>query len=148
EPLEQRAGLGCRFPRRGAGGGAVCRARRGAPRHPTRGAGGRQGIEPAADVAGLAAGLDPLAEVADDQPVAAVARRGEGEHLPDLLALAGLGGRIDLLAGTLAEALERQHIGPRIKKNAVARQPVAAGAADFLVVTLDRARHVAVDDIA
>ena len=55
-----------------------------------------------------------------------------------LVAAAELGG----------EAIARQHVGPRIEQHAVAGQPVAAGAADLLVVALDRARHVAVDHVA
>ena len=46
------------------------------------------------------------------------------------------------------EAIVRQHVGPRVEQHAVARQAVAAGAADLLVVALDRPRHVAVDHVA
>ena len=45
-------------------------------------------------------------------------------------------------------ALVADHVGPRVEQHAVAREAVAPGAPDLLVVALDRARHLAVDDVA
>ena len=46
------------------------------------------------------------------------------------------------------EPVAAHDVGPRVEQHAVARHAVAPGAADLLVVALDRARHVAVDDEA
>src|SRR5262249_53738188 len=50
--------------------------------------------------------------------------------------------------GLVGEAVVGHHVGPRIEEHAVTVHAVASGAPDLLVVALDRARHVAVDDVA
>ena len=84
-------------------------------------------------------------EMTHDRSVPAAARGGQAEHVAGLVALARRHRRVHVV---VAEPVVGQHVGPRVKQDAVARQPVAAGAPDLLVVALDRSRHVAVDDVA
>src|SRR5436309_2512230 len=66
----------------------------------------------------------------------------DGEALPP-----GLAPQLGVL-DRLLEAPMGEHVGPGVEEDAVAREAVAARAADLLVVALDRAGHLAVDHVA
>src|SRR5882724_11564221 len=74
----------------------------------------------------------------------AVAVVSEIEHAAHGAAL--LMGNLRVLdLGVLEEAVVRHHVRPRVEKDTIRGSAVAPGATDFLVVALDRARHVAVE---
>src|SRR5262249_56885399 len=107
----------------GNGGGRGGAGRRG-PRRPHEVDEGRT----AAEVARGAAGGDRFVEVGDQVRPAAPRRLREVEHrarLPPRLAP-----QLDVLDAVL-EALVRDHVGPRVEEDDVARQAVAAGPADL-----------------
>ena len=106
----------------------------------------REHVEVGADVARRLAHGHRLAEVNGDQAVAALAGRGQAVHVVDLNAAPPR--RLVAAAELGGEAVVRDHVGPRIEQHAIARQSVAAGASDLLIVAFDRARHVPVDDVA
>jgi hypothetical protein len=86
-----------------------------------------------------------FAEVAHQMRVAAAVGFGQAVHLARLCAQALACGIVGVLLG---HAIVGLHVGPRVEEHAVTRQTVAARAADLLVVALDRARQIAVDDEA
>ncbi len=65
-------------------------------------------------------------------------------HLADARALALL----HVGRAVREEAVVAEHVGVRVEEHAVGGDAVAPGAADLLVVRLERARHVAVDHVA
>ena len=106
-----------------------------------------EGLGPVAAEVAVAAGLGQgLAEVGEQRLAAAGVRLGEAEQrvqplVVGLLALERRGALVDLGAAQadVVGAVERQGVG---------RGAVAAGAADLLVVGLDRLRQVGVGDVA
>src|SRR5690606_3906132 len=99
----------------------------------------------AAVIAGLPTGRDALLEVADEILMAAAVGFGKAEDLASLRHETRGRLRVLVLAG---EALVRLHVGPGVEEDAVARQTVATGAPDLLIVALDGARQVVVHDEA
>ena len=113
-------------------------------------AGGLGGVEErggiAAEVAVAARRRQGLAEVAEERLAAAALRLGKAEQrvqalVVGLLALERRGALVDLGAAQadVVGAVEGEGVG---------RRAVAAGAADLLVVALDRLRQVGVGDVA
>jgi hypothetical protein len=108
---------------------------------PSKRAGGEQ-----AEVAVAARRRAGLAEIGQQHLAAAAGRLGEAEQRVEaavvgLLALLGSGALVDL------GAAQADVVGT-VEGERVRRRPVAAGAADLLVVALDRFRQVGVDDVA
>ena len=81
-------------------------------------------------------------EPSHDGLVAAGGRFCPGVHRPHLTPVPP-GGRF-----SVGHAFQVEDVGPRVEEDAVARQPVASGPADLLVVALDRLRHIPMDDEA
>ena len=83
-----------------------------------------------------------LVEVVEQDAPPAHAALGKLLHPPQFV-------HIDLdLSRLLGEVLQRHHVTVVIEQQGVGRHAVAARTSDFLIVTLDVARHVAVDDKA